>query len=574
MSDSDTWSKLQEHKRKHENLKERLAKRRRERQDLLADLSAPETLKTETGYSNDSKVKTETFDTKYDFSEEEKVDIKNVKAEATEALVKLLSSVLCHKELSIPASIQEIEKFVSREQPSSDIDTSYRGILVGLEKLDAQSLITLQNDSSGAVVIDVELLKLQALHGTNQMNIESTVESNVVKREKDPVSKDKKINNDDHTDVVQSLLSIPTMKEVENKKLGNEILDLLNEPTAKEKSLVEKFKSQGSAMVREFCPSGTREECRRANVGMGWCKKLHFRKIIQPHTDEYLGDCSFLNTCFHMDTCKYVHYEVDSHGTEEEKCTEDQNLSRKCDLAGGKITMIPPQWIQCDVRYLDFEVLGKFSVVMADPPWDIHMELPYGTMSDQEMRFLPVSKLQDDGYIFLWVTGRAIELGRECLLNWGYQRCDELIWVKTNQLQRLIRTGRTGHWINHGKEHCIIGVKGRPSPTLFNKGLDCDVLVSEVRDTSHKPDEIYGLIERLAPGQRKIELFGRMHNVQPNWITLGNQLSGVNLMEPQVVKKFQVRYPSGLCTEKPQQKPIPTVIDVTPQQGGADLGIS
>lgn len=34
------------------------------------------------------------------------------------------------------------------------------------------------------------------------------------------------------------------------------------------------------------------------------CKKLHFKKIIQSHTDESLGDCSFLNTCFHMDTCK------------------------------------------------------------------------------------------------------------------------------------------------------------------------------------------------------------------------------------------------------------------------------
>lgn len=29
-------------------------------------------------------------------------------------------------------------------------------------------------------------------------------------------------------------------------------------------------------------------------------------------------------------------------------------------------------------RYLDMTVLGKFAVVMADPPWDIHMELPYG----------------------------------------------------------------------------------------------------------------------------------------------------------------------------------------------------
>ena len=30
------------------------------------------------------------------------------------------------------------------------------------------------------------------------------------------------------------------------------------------------------------------------------------------------------------------------------------------------------------MRYFEFSTLGKFSVVMADPPWDIHMELPYG----------------------------------------------------------------------------------------------------------------------------------------------------------------------------------------------------
>ena len=72
-------------------------------------------------------------------------------------------------------------------------------------------------------------------------------------------------------------------------------------------------------------------------------------------------------------------------------------------------------------------------------------------MSDDEMRQLDIPALQDDGFIFLWVTGRAMELGRECLTLWGYERIDELVWVKTNQLQRLIRTGRTGHWINHGK---------------------------------------------------------------------------------------------------------------------------
>jgi len=147
------------------------------------------------------------------------------------------------------------------------------------------------------------------------------------------------------------------------------------------------------------------------------------------------------------------------------------------------------------------------------------------------------------------VTGRAMELGRECLRLWGYEQCEEIIWVKTNQLQRIIRTGRTGHWLNHGKEHCLIGVKGPIHK--FNRGLDCDVIVAEVRATSHKPDEVYGLIERLAPGTRKVELFGRQHNVQHNWITLGNQLDGVRLLDPEVVNRFRERYPTGNCMPTP-----------------------
>jgi N6-adenosine-specific RNA methylase IME4 len=58
-----------------------------------------------------------------------------------------------------------------------------------------------------------------------------------------------------------------------------------------------------------------------------------------------------------------------------------------------------------------------------------------------------------------------------------YKKVEEMIWVKTNQLQRIIRTGRTGHWLNHSKEHCLIGIKGNPK---INKVIDCDVLVSEV----------------------------------------------------------------------------------------------
>lgn len=55
-------------------------------------------------------------------------------------------------------------------------------------------------------------------------------------------------------------------------------------------------------------------------------------------------------------------------------------------------------------------------------------------MTDDEMRAMPIPALQDEGLLFLWVTGRAMEVGRECLRVWGYTRVDEVVWVKTNQV--------------------------------------------------------------------------------------------------------------------------------------------
>ena len=86
------------------------------------------------------------------------------------------------------------------------------------------------------------------------------------------------------------------------------------------------------------------------------------------------------------------------------------------------------------------------------------------------------------------------------------------------------------------------------------------MIVAEVRATSHKPDEIYGIIERLTPGTRKIELFGRPHNVQPNWVTLGNQLDGIVMHDQEMLERWNARYPQGYdlvkgLTLNPRQEP-------------------
>jgi mRNA (2'-O-methyladenosine-N6-)-methyltransferase len=42
----------------------------------------------------------------------------------------------------------------------------------------------------------------------------------------------------------------------------------------------------------------------------------------------------------------------------------------------------------------------------------------------------------------------------------------------------------------------------------------------------------YDLLERLVPGGRKLELFGRPHNAHRGWTTLGNQLGRMQCSEP------------------------------------------
>ena len=101
-----------------------------------------------------------------------------------------------------------------------------------------------------------------------------------------------------------SLLSQPSSKEKADKQQRDEILELLSKPTTKEKNLMDTFKSQSGTGVKEFCTHSTKIECMKINGSPKPCERLHFKRIIQPHTDQSLGDCSFLNTCFHMDTCK------------------------------------------------------------------------------------------------------------------------------------------------------------------------------------------------------------------------------------------------------------------------------
>ncbi len=300
---------------------------------------------------------------------------------------------MASKHLILPANSTQIIQLMSK---STEVSKDQTKIFHLLQKVAQQNIIELKNVSvqseAGFEIIQINSDKLyyhyHDILNEKKSDDESWVESTSKAVDQQPPEKKRKENISDTSDIM-SLLSLPSAKEKQHKQVGEEILELLSKPTAKELQLTEKFRSQGGTQVMEFCPHGTRVECLKAqklaeenhiadspttddkngseNSNESKCKKLHFKKIIQAHTDVVLGDCSFLNTCFHMSSCKYVHYQVDNEQSLMKPSKSEESPEPSVEPSG--LSLIPPQWIQCDLRYLDMSCLGKFSVIMADPPW-------------------------------------------------------------------------------------------------------------------------------------------------------------------------------------------------------------
>ena len=94
---------------------------------------------------------------------------------------------------------------------------------------------------------------------------------------------------------------------MQKEKETDELLKLLNKERGRQAKR-NQFKTAGGSKLKEFCRNGTREEC--ARITSSARGHIHFAGP-KPHTDVSLGDCSYLDTCRHMATCKFIHYEVD-----------------------------------------------------------------------------------------------------------------------------------------------------------------------------------------------------------------------------------------------------------------------
>lgn len=252
-------------------------------------------------------------------------------------------------------------------------------------------------------------------------------------------------------------------------------------------------------------------------------------------------------------------------------------------------TATTPMYLKTDLRQpgqlrkLDC----KFDVILIEPPLEEYQRTQGVTKTkfwswDDVIRLEIEDIAAPRSFIFLWCgSSEGLDLGRQCLRRWGYRRCEDICWIKTNRKN-------IGHNKNlepkaifqRTKEHCLMGIKGTVRRStdgdFIHSNVDIDLIISEEPPygTFDKPDEIFHIIEHFCLGRRRLHLFGRDSTIRPGWLTIGPELTNSNF-NSELYKDYFSRtstdYLTG-CTDRIEalrpKSPPPKNVGLSSQQNG------
>jgi N6-adenosine-specific RNA methylase IME4 len=139
-------------------------------------------------------------------------------------------------------------------------------------------------------------------------------------------------------------------------------------------------------------------------------------------------------------------------------------------------------------------------------------ELPYPTMTMEELLRLPVCQLADDDcHLWLWTTNQFLEDGFILMRAWGFKYLSPIHVVKPsgvgNYFVQLSQTMLFGY-----REKCKFPLR-RYRPNVIN--------VKQPARHSEKWDETYDYIESISPPSR-LEMFARRK--REGWDVWGNEI--------------------------------------------------
>lgn len=153
----------------------------------------------------------------------------------------------------------------------------------------------------------------------------------------------------------------------------------------------------------------------------------------------------------------------------------------------------------------------SFGTIYADPPWLLKTggamrRLRYDTMTTEEIADIgeilnQPGVLRDDAHLWLWTTNPHLPEAFEIVRAWGFKYKVLLTWDKR-------RVG-IGWWLRSRTEHILFCVRDNDTRSYrtMPRGIST-LLQAPYRGHSHKPEEVYGIIETLSPSPY-LEIFAR-----------------------------------------------------------------
>ena len=175
-------------------------------------------------------------------------------------------------------------------------------------------------------------------------------------------------------------------------------------------------------------------------------------------------------------------------------------------------------------------VEGRFSTILADPPWQFQNRtgkvapehrrlLRYPTMELQEILDLPIGQVAAArSHLYLWVPNALLMEGLRVMKQWGFTYKSNIIWFKVRKDGGPDGRG-VGFYFRNVTELILFGVRGSMR-TLQPGRTQVNILATRKREHSRKPDEIYNIIEECSPGPF-LELFARFR--RDGWVQWGNE---------------------------------------------------
>ncbi len=212
------------------------------------------------------------------------------------------------------------------------------------------------------------------------------------------------------------------------------------------------------------------------------------------------------------------------------------------------------------------KVTGTYATVLADPPWRFQNRtgkmapehqrlLRYPTLTLEEIRAIPVGRvLAPTAHLYLWVPNALLAEGLEVMRGWGFTYETNLVWYKVRRDGGPGGRG-VGFYFRNVTELVLFGIRG-PMRTLQPGRTQTNIMISQKREHSRKPDHIYSIVETCSPGPY-LELFARFR--RPGWDQWGNEDVEENSLNGVALRKGHV---------EPSMDPQIRLLEVPPQYRG------